>query len=115
MCCHIHGFQPYFFAAMPPSFAPDDVEAFRKALNVRARVLTRWRVCVCVACAHRLLWCLAALMCHHACHSVRSRACLGCAQDRTGEATSGRQQQAVYVTRVEVVNKQTLELPGATR
>jgi hypothetical protein len=35
VCCHIHGFQPYFFAAMPPTFAPDDVEAFRKALNVR--------------------------------------------------------------------------------
>ena len=30
------------------------------------------------------------------------------AQDRTGEATSGRQKQPVYVTRVEVVRKQTL-------
>ena len=29
-------------------------------------------------------------------------------QDRTGEATSGRQRQPVYVTRVEVVCKQTL-------
>jgi DNA polymerase delta subunit 1 len=37
VCCHIHGFQPYFYAAMPGNFAPDDVEAFRKALNVRAR------------------------------------------------------------------------------
>jgi hypothetical protein len=30
------------------------------------------------------------------------------AQDRTGEATSGRQKQPVYVTRVDVVQKQTL-------
>jgi hypothetical protein len=36
VCCHIHGFEPYFYAAMPGNFAPDDVEAFRKALNVRA-------------------------------------------------------------------------------
>ena len=38
MCCHIHGFQPYFYAAMPSNFAPDDVEAFRKVLNVRSFV-----------------------------------------------------------------------------
>jgi hypothetical protein len=37
--------------------------------------------------------------------------CLTCArrwQDRTNDATSGRQKQPVYVTRVDVVQKQTL-------
>jgi hypothetical protein len=29
-------------------------------------------------------------------------------QDRTNDATSGRQKQPVYVTRVDVVQKQTL-------
>lgn len=78
VCCHVHGFQPYFYAAMPASMTPDDLEDFRRALNVRAA-------------ARQLL-----LASHLA------------AQDRTGEATSGRQKQAVYVTRVEAVCKQTL-------
>lgn len=38
VCCHIYGFRPYFYAAMPSNFAPDDVEAFRKVLNVRRSV-----------------------------------------------------------------------------
>ena len=37
VCCHVHGFQPYFYAAMPASLSPDDVETFRKVLNVRPR------------------------------------------------------------------------------
>ena len=35
VCCHVHGFEPYFYAAMPQGFGPDDVDTFRKALNVR--------------------------------------------------------------------------------
>ena len=69
---------------MPANFSPDDVDAFRKALNVSARVKK------CVLCVHI------------------AHACSPHAQDRTGDATSGRQKQPVYVTRVEVVQKQTL-------
>ena len=81
VCCHIHGFQPYFYAAMPSNFAPDDVEAFRKVLNVRSFVCS----CMCGIAEFAL-----------------------CCQDRTNDATSGRQKQPVYVTRVDVVQKQTL-------
>jgi len=61
VCVHVHGFQPYFYASLPPGLSPDDLESFRKALN-----------------------------------------------DRTGDATSGRGKQPVYITRVEVVKKQSL-------
>lgn len=43
MCCHVHGFQPYFYASLPPNFTPDDVESFRKALNVRGGRAQVWR------------------------------------------------------------------------
>ena len=69
---------------MPANFSPDDVDAFRKALNVSARVKKR-------------------VLCVYIAHSRTPHA-----QDRTGDATSGRQKQPVYVTRVEVVQKQTL-------
>jgi len=33
ICCHIHGFHPYFFIPAPTSFTQDHLPAFRKALN----------------------------------------------------------------------------------
>lgn len=41
ICCHVHGFAPYFYCAIPPGFGPDDVDNFRKALNVRRRGLSQ--------------------------------------------------------------------------
>lgn len=43
MCCHVHGFQPYFYCALPPGLSPDDLESFRKALNDRTGEATAGR------------------------------------------------------------------------
>lgn len=40
VCCHVHGFVPYFYAAIPNGFGPDDVDNFRKALNDRTAEAT---------------------------------------------------------------------------
>lgn len=36
-CAHVHAFEPYFWAAAPPGFGPDDVESFKQMLNDEAR------------------------------------------------------------------------------
>ncbi|KAK2726361.1 DNA polymerase delta catalytic subunit-like [Artemia franciscana] len=33
VCCHVHGFSPYFYIEAPSSFGPSDCASFKKALN----------------------------------------------------------------------------------
>lgn len=33
LCCHIHGFSPYFYASLPEKFKPSHCGEFKVALN----------------------------------------------------------------------------------
>lgn len=33
MCCHVHGFHPYFYVAAPPNFSKEQLPEFRSCLN----------------------------------------------------------------------------------
>ncbi|XP_068652015.1 DNA polymerase delta catalytic subunit-like isoform X2 [Aristolochia californica] len=37
ICCHVHGFEPYFFISCPPGMGPDDISSFHQVLEVRMR------------------------------------------------------------------------------
>lgn len=34
VCCHVHGFEPYFYIACPAGMNPDDISSFHKVLEV---------------------------------------------------------------------------------
>lgn len=36
VCAHVHGFLPYFWAAVPPGLGPDDIETVKQILNDEA-------------------------------------------------------------------------------
>ncbi|RZC54248.1 hypothetical protein C5167_013107 [Papaver somniferum] len=37
VCCHVHGFEPYFYINCPPGMTPDVISRFRQALEARMR------------------------------------------------------------------------------
>ncbi|KAF3440626.1 hypothetical protein FNV43_RR18910 [Rhamnella rubrinervis] len=41
VCCHVHGFEPYFYASCPPGMGPDDISHFHKILEDRMREVNR--------------------------------------------------------------------------
>lgn len=34
VCCHVHGFEPYFYISCPPGMGPDDISHFHQILEV---------------------------------------------------------------------------------
>lgn len=34
VCCHAHGFEPYFYISCPPGMGPDDISHFHQTLEV---------------------------------------------------------------------------------
>lgn len=34
VCCHVHGFEPYFYISCPPGMGPDDISLFHQTLEV---------------------------------------------------------------------------------
>ncbi|KAL2498566.1 DNA polymerase delta catalytic subunit [Abeliophyllum distichum] len=41
VCCHVHGFEPYFYINCPPGMGPDDISHFHQALEGRMREANR--------------------------------------------------------------------------
>ncbi|KAG0494350.1 hypothetical protein HPP92_005344 [Vanilla planifolia] len=41
VCCHVHGFEPYFYISCPAGMGPDDISVFHKALEDRMRESNR--------------------------------------------------------------------------
>ncbi|KAH7681089.1 DNA-directed DNA polymerase protein [Dioscorea alata] len=41
VCCHIHGFEPYFYISCPAGMGPDDVSMFQQTLEGRMRESNR--------------------------------------------------------------------------
>ncbi|XP_022132709.1 DNA polymerase delta catalytic subunit [Momordica charantia] len=41
VCCHVHGFEPYFYISCPPGMGPDDISLFHRTLEVRMREVNR--------------------------------------------------------------------------
>uniref|UniRef100_A0A2N9HA95 DNA polymerase n=1 Tax=Fagus sylvatica TaxID=28930 RepID=A0A2N9HA95_FAGSY len=37
VCCHVHGFEPYFYINCPPGMGPDDIVRFHQILEARMR------------------------------------------------------------------------------
>lgn len=138
ICCHVHGFAPYFYCAIPPGFGPDDLDNFRKALNARCvspepSPCSRTRLFFSspLCCRTKLHTDVASAACSSSCSALSaapaSRLALSrcrCLtpplspfhphamqqqqQDRVAEQTSARQKQPLYVVSVEAVRKQTL-------
>ncbi|KAH6833845.1 DNA polymerase delta subunit 1, partial [Perilla frutescens var. hirtella] len=41
VCCHVHGFEPYFYISCPPGMGPDDISNFHQVLEGRMREVNR--------------------------------------------------------------------------
>lgn len=41
VCCHVHGFEPYFYISCPPGMGPDDISRFHQVLEGRMREANR--------------------------------------------------------------------------
>ncbi|CAL5323978.1 unnamed protein product [Camellia sinensis] len=41
VCCHVHGFEPYFYISCPPGMGPDDISHFHQILEGRMREANR--------------------------------------------------------------------------
>ncbi|KAL8541954.1 hypothetical protein ACS0TY_002988 [Phlomoides rotata] len=41
VCCHVHGFEPYFYISCPPGMGPDDISRFHQILEGRMRETNR--------------------------------------------------------------------------
>ncbi|KAF5751783.1 DNA binding nucleotide bindin isoform 1 [Tripterygium wilfordii] len=41
VCCHVHGFEPYFYISCPPGMGPDDIARFHQTLEGRMREVNR--------------------------------------------------------------------------
>ncbi|XP_075498392.1 DNA polymerase delta catalytic subunit [Primulina tabacum] len=41
VCCHVHGFEPYFYISCPPGMGPDDISRFHQILEGRMRESNR--------------------------------------------------------------------------
>lgn len=41
VCCHVHGFEPYFYISCPPGMGPDDISRFHQILEGRMREANR--------------------------------------------------------------------------
>ncbi|KAL3844768.1 hypothetical protein ACJIZ3_002171 [Penstemon smallii] len=41
VCCHVHGFEPYFYISCPPGMGPDDISHFHQLLEGRMREANR--------------------------------------------------------------------------
>ncbi|XP_071696476.1 DNA polymerase delta catalytic subunit [Rutidosis leptorrhynchoides] len=41
VCCHVHGFEPYFYISCPPGMGPDDISRFHQTLEGRMREASR--------------------------------------------------------------------------
>ncbi|CAK9171492.1 unnamed protein product [Ilex paraguariensis] len=41
VCCHVHGFEPYFYISCPPGMGPDDISRFHRVLEARMRETNR--------------------------------------------------------------------------
>ncbi|XP_020588039.1 DNA polymerase delta catalytic subunit [Phalaenopsis equestris] len=41
VCCHVHGFEPYFYVSCPSGMSPDDISGFQKTLEGRMRESNR--------------------------------------------------------------------------
>ncbi|KAJ8765388.1 hypothetical protein K2173_012085 [Erythroxylum novogranatense] len=41
VCCHVHGFEPYFYISCPPGMGPDDISRFHQILEGRMREVNR--------------------------------------------------------------------------
>ncbi|KAM7523503.1 hypothetical protein LguiA_013405 [Lonicera macranthoides] len=41
ICCHVHGFEPYFYISCPPGMGPDDISRFHQILEGKMRESNR--------------------------------------------------------------------------
>ncbi|RWR92782.1 DNA polymerase delta catalytic subunit isoform X1 [Cinnamomum micranthum f. kanehirae] len=41
VCCHVHGFEPYFYISCPPGMGPDDISRFHQTLEGKMREANR--------------------------------------------------------------------------
>ncbi|CAM8920329.1 unnamed protein product [Rhodiola kirilowii] len=41
VCCHVHGFEPYFYISSPPGMGPDDISRFHQILEGRMKEANR--------------------------------------------------------------------------
>ncbi|CAM8917107.1 unnamed protein product [Rhodiola kirilowii] len=41
VCCHVHGFEPYFYISCPPGMGPDDISRFHQILEGRMKEANR--------------------------------------------------------------------------
>ncbi|KAM3750541.1 hypothetical protein ACB098_04G044200 [Castanea mollissima] len=41
VCCHVHGFEPYFYISCPPGMGPDDISRFHQILEARMKEVNR--------------------------------------------------------------------------
>lgn len=41
VCCHVHGFEPYFYISCPPGMGPDDISLFHRTLEARMKEVNR--------------------------------------------------------------------------
>ncbi|XP_023518307.1 DNA polymerase delta catalytic subunit [Cucurbita pepo subsp. pepo] len=41
VCCHVHGFEPYFYISCPPGMGPDDISLFHQTLETRMKEMNR--------------------------------------------------------------------------
>ncbi|TYK07460.1 DNA polymerase delta catalytic subunit [Cucumis melo var. makuwa] len=41
VCCHVHGFEPYFYISCPSGMGPDDISLFHRTLEARMKEVNR--------------------------------------------------------------------------
>ncbi|KAG2716179.1 hypothetical protein I3843_05G168600 [Carya illinoinensis] len=41
VCCHVHGFEPYFYISCPAGMGPDDISRFHQTLEARMKEVNR--------------------------------------------------------------------------
>ncbi|OVA06886.1 DNA-directed DNA polymerase [Macleaya cordata] len=41
VCCHVHGFEPYFYISCPQGMTPDDISRFHQVLEARMKEVNR--------------------------------------------------------------------------
>lgn len=50
VCCHVHGFEPYFYISCPPGMGPDDISRFHQTLEVNFIIFFVGCFDICVIC-----------------------------------------------------------------
>lgn len=67
VCCHVHGFEPYFYINCPPGMGHDDIPRFRQVLEVPWFLFLFFFCFFLLACSDVFVLVIDSLLCFFAC------------------------------------------------